>query len=392
MSKKRGSRISNECLSNTQQITASPVVRVEPRPPVSIAAASFRVLCTATRRKINWGSYELRCRDLAEWARRCAKNVFIQNGVSFEDFERLRWFRSMMGELSDEEKVSYDASVFVKSYPNSSLPLYGKMFMDVVDEYWVPDEEVPGYVELILQTNWQGEDFFPSHNYSVVEHWYNSYPADMALAGDPIEVPSITEKSKIKIATVWNTRRSHDPSEGGCPNVSTTNVSYHCLDKEFDISKWYAKVMKGPDSQCEMERTLANPELGPGKLYYDIFRKYDALVVLAKNHTMKLKYGNVQRAISQMRSGVPVLVEIRGKVLEDFIQRYNYTCAFRRYRERGSISDKLWSFDEAVEKLKDVNVRRECQQQGLEIIKDYSPSKIGQKFLRTLGYDGDFSC
>jgi hypothetical protein len=127
-------------------------------------------------------------------------------------------------------------------------------------------------------------------------------------------------------------------------------------------------------------------------LYYDVFRKYDALVVLAKNHTMKLNYGNVQRTISQMRSGVPVLVEIRGQVLEDFIQRYNYTCAFQRYREIGSTINNLWSFDEAVEKLKDVKIRRECQRQGLEIIKDYSPSKIGQKFLRILGYQGKFSC
>jgi hypothetical protein len=298
----------------------------------------------------------------------------------------------MIGELVDEEKIRYNASVFVKSYPNSSLPLYGKMFMDVVDEYWVPDEEVPDNVDLILQTKWQGEDLFPSHNYSVVEHWYNSFPADMALDSEPVEMPTIDDKPHLKIATIWNTRRSHDPTEGGCPELSTNNVSYHCLDKEFDISKWYVKVMKGRDSQCHMERTLADPDLGPGKLYYDVFRKYDALVVLAKNHTMKLNYGNVQRTISQMRSGVPVLVEIRGQVLEDFIQRYNYTCAFQRYREIGSTINNLWSFDEAVEKLKDVKIRRECQRQGLEIIKDYSPSKIGQKFLRILGYQGKFSC
>jgi hypothetical protein len=154
--------------------------------------------------------------------------------------------------------------------------------------------------------------------------------------------------------------------------------------------------VKGKDAKCDMEQTLADPELGPGMLYYNIFRKYDALVVLAKNHTMKLNYGNVQRTVSQMRSGVPVLVEIRGKVLEDFIRRYNYTCAFQRYAAETSISKnsgrKLWSWDEAVEKLKSVEVRKECQKQGLEIIKDYSPSEIGQKFLRTVGYNGDFQC
>ena len=131
-------------------------------------------------------------------------------------------------------------------------------------------------------------------------------------------------------------------------------------------------------------------------LYYNVFRKFDALVVLAKNDTMKLQYGNVQRAISQMRSGVPVLLEIRGRVLEEFMNVYNYSCAFRRYNKEPTIEQnyggQLMSFDEAVEKLKDPEVRRDCQRQGLEIVKDYSPSKIGQKFLKTVGYKGEFLC
>ena len=143
-----------------------------------------------------------------------------------------------------------------------------------------------------------------------------------------------------------------------------------------------------------MVRTMASPQLGAGMLYYNVFRKFDALVVLAKNHTMKLEYGNVQRAISQMRSGVPVLMEIRGRVFEDFMDQYNYSCAFRRYHDErtNEHSRPLMSFDEALEHLKSPEVRRECQRHGLEIVKDYSPSKIGQKFLKTVGYQGDFQC
>ena len=141
---------------------------------------------------------------------------------------------------------------------------------------------------------------------------------------------------------------------------------------------------------------MANPQLGRGMLYYNVFRRFDALVVLAKNNTMKLQYGNVQRAISQMRSGVPVLLEIRGRVLEEFMNVYNYSCAFRRDNYEPTIEQKntikLMSFDEAVERLKDPEVRGDCQRQGLEIVKDYSPSKIGQKFLKTVGYQGDFFC
>jgi hypothetical protein len=377
---------------------------------ISLESATFRILCTSTWKRIHWGSYELRCRDLKVWAHRCAPNVYIQTGISFQHFERRRWIRSILGQLSKEEKVMYHASIFIKSYPKMMLPIYGNMFMDVVDEYHILDDDIPPYVNLILQTKWQGQDMFPSHNYSVVEHWYNSFPADMALMGDPVSVPTIVDHNNnyyqppLKIATVWNTRRSHDPTEGGCPKLlSVRNVSYHCLDKEFDISKWYVHVMKTKDAPCHMEQTLADPQLGPGQLYYDIFQKYDALVVLAKNHTMKLDYGNVQRTVSQMRSGVPVLVEIRGQVLQDFVDKYNYTCVFARYQHPNTKNyhhpkfgnrrrNKLWTFTEAVEHLKDPNLRRECQRQGLEIVKDYSPSKIGQKFLRTVGYHGDFLC
>eukprot|EP00539_Tryblionella_compressa_P009493 CAMPEP_0178791338 /NCGR_PEP_ID=MMETSP0745-20121128/7934_1 /TAXON_ID=913974 /ORGANISM="Nitzschia punctata, Strain CCMP561" /LENGTH=220 /DNA_ID=CAMNT_0020449447 /DNA_START=1 /DNA_END=663 /DNA_ORIENTATION=+ len=220
----------------------------------------------------------------------------------------------------------------------------------------------------------------------------------MALTGYPQSIPEVEDKPVLRLATVWNTKRGHDPYEGGCPQHNSQNVSYYCLDKEFDISKWYLNYMKGKDAKCDMQRTLADPELGPGMLYYNIFRKYDALVVLAKNDTMKLNYGNVQRAVSQMRSGVPVLVEIRGTVLQDFVQRYNYTCAFQRYpsdavQKTGLVETrKLWTFDEAVENLKSASVRKQCQREGLEIVKDYSPSQIGQKFLKTVGYKGKFLC
>lgn len=168
------------------------------------------------------------------------------------------------------------------------------------------------------------------------------------------------------------------------------------VPKDFDITSWYLDILKKENDKCQMLQTMALRHLGPGMLYYNVFREFDALVVLAKNHTMKLAYGNVQRAVSQMRSGVPVLIEIRGKVFEDFMDRYNYSCAFRRYYDEGTSeherSRSLMTFNQAVEQLKDPRVRRDCQQQGLEIIKDYSPSKIGQKFLKTVGYQGDFLC
>ena len=361
----------------------------------------FRILCTSTRKKIKWGSYQLRCRDLKAWAQKCTKDVHIVTDFSFEDVHRLRWLPRALGQLAEEEKLTYNATIFVKSFPGKGkiLPLYGNMFVDMVDEYGYGDEDIPEEMHLILQTKRQGSQVFIDHNHTVVEHWYNSFPADMALSGPPEYVPPINHQSNISIATVWNTKRGHQPTEGGCPTVlAPRDVSYNCLDQPFDISTWYLKLFQEGKDKCEMEETLANPQLGSGMLYYNVFRKFDALVVLAKNDTMKLEYGNVQRTVSQMRSGVPVLIEIRGSVLEDFAKHYNYTCTFQRYHDdaikRSSMrqEDKYLTFHEAVLQLTRPEIRKLCQEQGLAIVKDYAPSRIAQKFLRAVGYPGDFLC
>jgi hypothetical protein len=361
----------------------------------------FRILCTSTRRKIKWGSYQLRCRDLKAWAHKCTNNVRLSTDIPFEDIQRPRWIRYIFGELVEEENVNYNATIFVKSFPGAKkiLPLYGNIYVDLVDEYGYADEDIPRDMHLILQTRWQGEEMYPNHNFSVVEHWYNSYPADMmSNSGRSEYIPTISNQSTINIATVWNTKREKEPTEGGCPKLNATEVTYNCLDQAFDITTWYLKLFKREEDKCEMERTIANPQLGAGMLYYNVFQKFDALVVLAKNDSMKLDYGNVQRAVSQMRSGVPILLEIRGKVLEDFVERYNYTCIFQRYHDyestRGSAlhGRTYWSFNDAVEQLKRPEIRKKCQEQGLMIINDYSPSKIAQKFLKTVGYEGGFNC
>jgi len=369
-------------------------------------SVDFRILCTSDKKRMAWGSYKLRCIDLKRWVDVCVPNVDITVGVSIEQLHE-RWSNekntSQVGSILSPNRTSdndifYNATIFVKSMSRKDFPQFGSKFIDVVDEYNWKEEKIPPEMHLILQTRWQGQSMYPNHASSVVEHWYNSYPSDMVKGGHPEYIPSIEQKSssRLHIATIWNTRRSHDPTEGGCPTLNIQGAKYDCIDKDFDITSWYLDVLRKDNDKCQMVRTMAYPQLGTGMLYYNVFRKFDALVVLAKNDTMKLDYGNVQRAISQMRSGVPVLLEIRGRVLEDFMNVYNYSCAFRRYHDEPTIKHEhpteLMSFDKAVEQLKDLDVRRECQRQGLEIVNDYSPSKIGQKFLKTVGYQGDFLC
>jgi hypothetical protein len=277
----------------------------------------------------------------------------------------------------------------------------------------------------------------------------------------------------LRMLTVWNTlaadtgsgcppmdrindRDYHDR------DINQPKVTYDCIEQEFDILDWYEAIVgrytepmlsyidgsindvellpptmshnnptiaiinsKEPKNRmadkytttnqwmwnttADIEHIMSHPGWGHGMLYYHLFWQYDVLVVPAKNHTQKLKYGNVQRAVSQMRSGVPVLVEVWGPVMEDFVVKYNYTrCSFVQHRpttgssslsdtdddpQQNSHTPKFWSWEEAVEFMMDPLLRRECQERGLQIAQDYSPSTIGKKFLKAVGYEGNnFVC
>ena len=89
----------------------------------------------------------------------------------------------------------------------------------------------------------------------------------------------------------------------------------------------------------------------------------------------------VQRITSQMRSGTPVLVENQGRAFSHFLNTYNYTCVFGG-------NNVHQTFEQALQRMKDTSYRKDCQNQGLRIAKDFSPTAIGMKTLRTMGFEG----
>ncbi|KAG7345887.1 hypothetical protein IV203_004954 [Nitzschia inconspicua] len=201
----------------------------------------------------------------------------------------------------------------------------------------------------------------------------------------PEFLPTISNRAEISLATIWSLKSF----EGGCPDTyGIKDVSYDCIIQDFEIENWYEKVVRTPNTEVEILNTMSDPKLGAGKLYYNLFHQYDVLVALAMNNTDKLRYGNVQRTVSQMRSGVPVLVEIWGPVLQEFIDKYNYTCTFQREHP----NQPYMTFQGAVKMMKDPAVRTQCQMEGLEIAKEFSPNRIGKKLLRAVGYNGKFWC
>ena len=523
----------------------------------------YNILCTATHKVTTWGSYIIRCKDLKVWADRCAPKVNIDlisretllgminpPKPKSESKRRKKWrilptwrsfYRTMSLSLrgrnrrssssnsvaiapatdqnininamqtipstrrnKNNNKYIYDATVSIKnaiSVPvNNTKISFGKLYVDVVDNYKLVADNITLDVDVIVQNSYHANDIFPHHKYHVVEHWYNSFPLDMMsneeiptsftlpeirnisygksssrdytlnVAAIPQEQPqqekptpsimnsiySLFSKSssstaedstttteplyqpldinKLRMGTIWTNQKYPCPS---LSNATTTNnkyilselddISYDCIDRNYTIATWYNDLpFISPEDKIVAKEILEGDNstmLGPGRLYYELFWKFDVLVIPVKRQSQlpKLRYGNVQRAVSQMRSGVPVLLELGGEVLDEFMERYNYTCVFvtpntttttepsadnatvttsRSLSTSSSASAtttntnnrRYWTFDEASIAMKDPTLRKQCQLEGLAIVKDYSPSRIAQKHLRALGYTNEFVC
>jgi hypothetical protein len=423
----------------------------------------YNILCTGgSARELKWGSYTIRCKALQLWAQRCAPDadIHLTAHALFEPPPQQPGHTHYYYNISQSQQMGnqFNATVSVKSTLNvPSVPAqddennvtiyhdhFGTMFVDVVDGYRLREEDIPESTQVIVQSQYHAHDVFPHRTSHVVEHWFNSYPADM-MSDDPVhDIPQISNSGSqpprqqqpstlLRMATVWS---ATEP----CPQLSnnynlykryhqqrkryynptgraTTWITYDCINRDYKIEQWYTEYFTTPTELAAARQLLNQPQhYGPGRLYYELFWKFDVLVVPAKKDTcpVKLRYGNVQRAVSQFRSGVPVLLEIAGDVLHDFMQTYQYSCVFATTNTTNNNSyfaswwnawnpsssssstdanKRYWTFDEAVDAMvQSADLRKQCQQEGLRIAKDFTPSRIAQKHLRVLGYSGIFTC
>ena len=354
--------------------------------PEPIPDPTYKILCITKMHMLFAGSYQARCRDLKEVTDRCAKDVKIYLS-SHEKIEKET--QMFVNDYSNE--TTYDATVSIKAPFYKPGTKFGKLYLDVVDNYSIKERMVDPTVDVIVQNQLHANDIFPNRKHHVVEHWYNSYPQDMTSEQPVFEIPKINAVDTLNMATVWTNKKEPCPTLHPMPNVT-----YQCIDEIHTIGKWYKRYfdLSMPGRRESIEEILRDPLTGPGRLYYELFWMYDVLVVPVKMaFRPKLRYGPLQRAHSQMRSGVPVLLEIYGEVMEEFMGMYNYTCAF--VRSSSSTTGKgrqYWTFEEAARAMKSKTLREQCQKEGLRIAQDYSPQVIAQKHLRVLGYKGNFNC
>lgn len=329
---------------------------------------SFRILCSFVTENPYWfqvGSYQIRCRDLADYIKKYYPNEpIVVDTVP----------------LSQATGI-YNATILIKSVfsvnpikrwwelRNTKLSrnAYGQIWVDVVDKYQLPEWQVPTDFGVIVQNNAQAA-VFPHRKVRVLTHWYNSYPADVDR---PIQFPVIQEEPELRIAAIWN-----PVPPDTCPDANEipTEVMMECIVENYDIASWYNKYL--PDTPT-LQKALQNPENGPGYIYQHLFRQYHVLLLLVKSGP-KQRFGNVQRIVSQMRSGVPVWIERKGAAFEEFIDHYQYPCVFtmNEWNNNNELWENMWSTEK----------RKECQTMAERITADYSPRSIVKQYLDVLGY------
>jgi len=320
-----------------------------------VSTKSYRVLCTARPAVMTFGSYQIRCRDFKMYTE--------------------QWYPRITIDTVAEANATgiYDASIGCKTLISSENSTFGRLYIDIIDEIrYQSESKLPASLSVVVQNRYQAE-LYPNRKTFIVPHWFNSFPADSEAEPflPPPQIRDLLPDEPLQVATIWSKTRAEIDF---CDRINTTfPVNYTCMSRKYGIASWYSQVDPAANLSF-INDTLRNPQLGTGYLYQHLFRQYDALIAYPKRN-FKLVANSMQRVVSQMRSGVPVLVQCFGAAHEDFCESTGYTCTFRGKEDLSVLLDRL----------RDVSLRRQCQSEGLAIASDYSPQKIVPIFLQALG-------
>lgn len=342
-----------------------PLVLQGPPPP------PFRILCTATPVVMGWGSFRIRCRDFKKYA-----EFYFGPHVQIDVIS------------ATEAMGHYNATIMIKvTKPGKRVPpltkianrsngtiSFGNIFIDVVDNYNLDDARIPQSYHVIVQNDLHAQEVFASrstHLVHVVPHWFNSFVADVESETPVLPAPVLKKKpsrwgrndpgNNLTIAMIWNPRAPDHEHAAQVVSIPETGYTFLPMNFEFDIGTWFPDLQGSPYAPNAMGQNesiaamLADPARGEPYLYLTLFRKYDVLLILGKfSDPNKDRYNSVQRAISQMRSGIPVLLEC---VPAQAHLCVDYPCGF-------STADEMKA---ALERMKDLKVRQECARKGVEI-------------------------
>ncbi|PJB10440.1 MAG: hypothetical protein CO120_04940, partial [Gammaproteobacteria bacterium CG_4_9_14_3_um_filter_38_9] len=192
---------------------------------------------------------------------------------------------------------------------------------------------------LIVQNALHGQEKFPhwpKEKVHIVSHWYNGFDDDLDGESIKPELPLkpswIEGQDPLHMVIVWSPQPSDVKHVKNLVLLPERGYEFEKLELQFKIWRWFSKLENGPNTtnmQGEVEsidHIVRDPKRGEPYLYQLLFRRYDILLVLGKTENKKKRHNSVQRAVSQMRSGVPVLLECNPA---HAALCSNYSCTFK---------------------------------------------------------------
>jgi len=138
---------------------------------------------------------------------------------------------------------------------------------------------------------------------------------------------------------------------------------HHALEED-------AKQM-GIDLNISAYSSVGFPSELIGEMFLHIYRQFDLVIVFSKSHDERRRDAALQRIVNSFASAIPVLVEVKGESWTHFLTYYNYSCVFRNREELCTL----------LENSKQADFSNRCVEQAMDIVKDFSPAMIVQKYL-----------
>lgn len=333
----------------------TPTTESTPAQPLPV----FRILCTAPAQVMRWGSFRIRCQDFKHIAESLYGPQLQIDAVALNN-----------------AKGHYNSSIIVKgifpllkiaSESNGTLS-FGNIFIDVVDDHGLNNQRVSYLFHVIVQNELQAKEVFGKRSpekVHIVPHWFNSFAADMESELPVWPAPALRPtwqdgQDPLRLALIWDPRPNEKALAQKMISIPDSGYQFLELSYGFDIETWFEKYNGSPTVRNALGQNesiaeiIKDPERGGPYLYQLLFRKFDALLVLGKTSQTKARYNSIQRATSQMRSGIPVLLECvpaHAKLCEV------YPCSFHNSSEMKDV----------LERMKSAELRAECSRKGIEI-------------------------
>eukprot|EP00522_Entomoneis_paludosa_P006312 CAMPEP_0172448396 /NCGR_PEP_ID=MMETSP1065-20121228/7421_1 /TAXON_ID=265537 /ORGANISM="Amphiprora paludosa, Strain CCMP125" /LENGTH=359 /DNA_ID=CAMNT_0013199875 /DNA_START=120 /DNA_END=1199 /DNA_ORIENTATION=+ len=336
-----------------------------------------------------WGSYTIRCRHFKSYAERFF-GPQVQVDTNPYTTAKGHYNATILTKVLQPNDQPNEPSMQNLVEHSKNTLSFGQIFIDLIDFYPNP-EDIPDKYHLIVQNELHAQHFknsdgqrWKSSNVHIVPHWFNAFPGD-AKADTPALPPlvlanSTTTGAPLQLAMVWSARGPGKQHANETILLPEEGYEFHHINLAMGIATYLqestgSSFVNNHLGQKESIQAIAqDPSRQDPYLFMLLFRQFDVLLVLGKTDGPKLYFNSAHRAVSQMRSGVPIVLECTPSQQHLCLE---YPCHF----DTGN-STQLKA---VLERMKNVSVRQDCVDKGIEITKKYTPKRVIDDYLTIIG-------